>query len=494
MNKILLAIFLCGGLGGAVWFVAPFGKKEGDGRREGGTHTVTRGKLPITINEKGTLKTKNSTLLNAETYAKIEWIIEEGKTVKKDDVLVKLDKQDTEKQAEQLENQVTQLEAELKSATTNELIQQQQNQTNIEKAELAVEVAKVELRKFLEADDPAEQRKLALAVETAETDVQRNEDQVKANEELRREDFVTENQLREARILLKKAKNDLEGARMEQKSYADYRRPLDLRKKEAAVVEAERGLDQARKAAEAQLADKTAQVRQRETSLSRTKHQLTKTKEMLAKMEIKAPTDGTILYGNPDQPWERQNIKVGQQVWQGMVLLTLPDPSEMAVTIQIHEADVDKLKVGMHAFVTSETQKDKTLEGEIVKIDSVANAGQNWWGGDDVKRFKVEIALKGKDLNLKTGTSARAEIEIGEVEDALSVPLQAVHDKEGKRYCFRVGKGKPERVEVTLGASNETMVEVKTGLNEGDQVLLSDPGAADTDEKKEAPATAPDKP
>lgn len=463
MTRVLLVALLA---------LAACGKEKGDGPREGGTHAVARGRLPITLTEKGTLKTKNSTQLRAETYAKIEWIIEEGKSVKKDDVLVKLDKQDTEKQKEQLENQVTQLEAELKSATTNELIQKQQNQTNIEKAELALDVAKVELKKFLDADDPAERRKLALAVESAETDVGRNEDQVKANEELRKEDFVTENQLREARILLKKAQNDLETARMEQRSYEEYKRPLELRKKEAAVVEAERGLDQARKAAEAQLADKTAQVRQRESSLQRTKHQLQKTLETLSKMEIKAPTDGTVLYGDPDQPWERGNIKVGQQVWQGMNLITLPDPSEMAVTIQIHEADVDKLKVGMKAFVTSETQKDRTFEGAIVKIDSVANAGQNWWGGDDVKRFKVEIALTGKDLNLKTGTSARAEIQVGEIADCLAVPLQAVQEKEGKRYCVRRNGATTEEVEVAVGATNDTMIEIRTGLKEGDHVLL----------------------
>lgn len=473
MNKILIAILLCGGLGGAVLFIAPFEKpKEGDGPGEGGTHTVERGTLVITLAEKGTLKTKNSTFLRPETYAKIEWIIDEGVAVKKDDVLVKLDKQDMEKQKEQLENQVTQLEAELKSATTNELIQKQQNQTNIEKAELALEVARVELKKFLEADDPAEKRKLLLAVESAETDVQRNEDKVKAHEELRKEDFVTENDLREARILLKKAENDLQTARMELQSYEEYKRPLELRKKEAAVVEAERGLDQAKKAAEAQLADKQAQVRQRDSSLKRTKDQLEKTNEILSKMEIKAPTDGTVIYGNPDQPWERENIKVGQQVWQGMCLITLPDPSEMAVTIQIHEADVDKLKVGMEAVVTSETQKDKTFEGEVVKIDQVANAGQNWWGGDDVKRFKVEVALKGKDLDLKTGTSAKAEIHVGEVPDCLTVPLQAVHEKEGKRYCLRVQDGKTERVDVTCGASNDTMIEIKSGLSEGDEVAL----------------------
>jgi multidrug efflux pump subunit AcrA (membrane-fusion protein) len=136
---------------------------------------------------------------------------------------------------------------------------------------------------------------------------------------------------------------------------------------------------------------------------------------------------------------------------------------------------VDKLKIGMKAFVTSETQKDRTFEGEVVKIDQVANAGQGWWGGDDVKRFKVEVALKGTQLNLKTGTSARAEVQVDEIDGVLTVPLQAVHDKEGKRFCFRRVKGIAERVEVTLGTSNDTMVEVKSGLSEDDVVLLSDP-------------------
>ena len=148
----------------------------------------------------------------------------------------------------------------------------------------------------------------------------------------------------------------------------------------------------------------------------------------------------------------------------------------------------------MSAFITSETQKDVIYDGEVTKIDTVANAGRRHWGSDNVKRFRVEMTLKGKDLNLKPGTSARVEIQIGEVPDVIAVPLQAVFAKEGKHYCFRSNGGKPERVEVEPGRSNDSFVEIKSGLDKGDTVLLYDADIAesaepaDDDEKEEKPA------
>jgi multidrug efflux pump subunit AcrA (membrane-fusion protein) len=236
--------------------------------------------------------------------------------------------------------------------------------------------------------------------------------------------------------------------------------------------------------------------------LSRVQSHIKRTKKQIDKMTIKAPTDGTVLYGDPDNPWNVENIKVGGQVWHNMTLMTLPDPSEMAAVVQVHEADIDKVKLEMPAFITSEMQKDVIFDGAVVKIGTVANAGRRW-GGDNVKRFKVELTLKGEDLNLKPGTSARVEIQIGEVPDVLAVPLQAVFAKEGKHYCYRSNGGKPERVEVEPGRSNEAFVEIKTGLDEGHKVLLFDPEVADeaegdeeaeSDQGGEEPAKEPSKP
>ena len=421
--------------------------------------------------------------------------MDEGKTVKKGDILIEMDKKDTEARLEQYANQITQLEAELKSATTEEIIQVGQNKTDIEKAELALEVAKVELRKLMESDIPKQLRDKKLAIEEKEIALQDAEDQVEVNKDLVAEELASQYDLDQAKLRFKRAAIDLETAKMDLHSYETYVKPLDVRKRESAVTEAERGRDRAGKRAGAQLSSKQARVTQKKVQLSRVKVRHDRQKKILEQMTLKAPTDGTVLYGDPDQPWMAERVKVGGQVWRSMVLITLPDPSEMAVVIEVHEADIDKVKTGMAAFITSETQKDVIYDGEVTKIDTVANAGRRRYGRDNVKRFRVEMTLKGKDLNLKPGTSARVEILIGEVADVVAVPLQAVFAKEGKHYCFRSSNGgKPVRVEVEPGKSNDSFVEIKSGLEEGDAVLLYDAGIADAaepsdeDEKDEEPA------
>jgi HlyD family secretion protein len=490
---LLLVVVAAGGIAAwkSDWFSAS-GPPDDNGKA---SHVVRRQTLKMVLTERGTLKAKKSTQIVCEAHGKIAQLIDEGKSVKKGDILVELDKEETQNRLEQYENQITQLDAELKSATTEELIQVGQNLTDIEKAQLALEVAQVEFRKHKEATVPAKERELQLGIEEAEIKLTEAKDSLKVAEELFKEEFSTAYDVEQAKLALKRAENNVETAKMNWASYRDYDLPLETKKKESAVTEAERGLVRAKKRAEAQISAKEARVQQKRVQLSRVQSQIKRTKKELGKMTIPAPTDGTVLYGDPDNPWSVENIKVGGQVWHNMTLMTLPDPSEMAAVIQVHEADIDKVKLGLPAFITSEMQKDVIFDGEVIKIGTVANAGRRW-GGDNVKRFKVELTLKGKDLNLKPGTSTRVEIQIGEVPDVLAIPLQAVFAKEGKHYCYRGNGGSPERVEIEPGRSNESFVEIKSGLEEGDSVLLYDPeiseqgGDGDSDREGETEETS----
>ena len=240
------------------------------------------------------------------------------------------------------------------------------------------------------------------------------------------------------------------------------------------MIQAERGVGRTQKQVEAHLDAKQARVRQKRVTLEAVRKRLKRQEEILGKMTLKAPIDGTVMYGDPDHPWQRRNIKVGKQVWNSAGLVTLPDPKEMVVTIHIHEADIAKVKKGMSAFITSEMQKDKTHEGEVTKVDTVANVGRPW---ERVKKFKVEVSLTGKDLDLKTGTTAEVEIKIDELVDVLFVPVQAVHTKEGKFFCYVRDGSQDKRVDVKLGKANDSFVVVTEGLDEGDRVLLHSPAS-----------------
>jgi HlyD family secretion protein len=468
----IAALAVLGGVGLWAWRSGAFARKPEAAYREADTYVVRRGTLAITLVEDGTLKTKKATQIRAETNAKIEKLVDEGAQVKQGDVLVELEKTEVQRQIEQLENQVTQGESELKSARTELVIQEAQNLTDVEKAQLALEVAKSMLEKFIQGDNPQAKRQRELRIDKAESDVKRAEERVRLTEKMREQDLVTQERLDQERLQLKTARTELESAKLEMDLYLRYQEPLDLKQKEAALVEAERGLERARQRAEAQLEAKKAIVRQKEVSLRAAKERLEQQKEILAKMTLRAPRDGIVLYGDPDQPWTMENVKVGQHAFNNMCLITMPDDAEMAAIVYVHEADYSKVSLRMPAIVTSELQRGRAFSGEVVKIDVVPNAGNRWWSGDDSKKFKVEVAIQGENLQLRTGTSCRVELQLGEVPDVLFVPVQAVFAEGGKAYCTVLRDGAPQRVEVELGRSNETHIEVKKGLAEGDRVLL----------------------
>jgi len=489
--RSLLTLFVVATVAaGGLWYWAPWESAAVKHDYTGETHEVRRKTFRIALKVDGTLKTRKATNIRPEAPGKIEWIIEEGTRVEKGAELVRLDRKDAERQLETYQNQITQLEAELESAKTNLLIQKDQNLTDVAKAKLARDVARAELKKLLEADLPAEERKLKLAIEEAATTVGQEADKVEAYEELLKEEFVTRNDVEEARIRYKKAVEAEKTARMEYANFLNYKRDLDIRKKREAVTEAERNLKSAENKGRAQLKAKEAAVQQKSISLERARAQLKKQKKLLEQMVIRAPSAGTVLIGNPDQPWRSENLRVGGQVFPGMVVVTLPDPTEMAVIADVHEASIANVEKGMKAFVRSAADLDEVYEGEVVKIANVANAGRRW-RRSNVKRFRVEVALKGRDLDLKAGTSAKVEIQLGTVEDVLTVPPQAVYAKQGRFFCYVVRDGNVVEVPVEPGRDSDTEVEVKSGLSEGDRVLLRDPETID-EEAGEAAAGGPE--
>ena len=99
---LIVVVVIAGGV--AAWkfdlFSSP-GQTNGSGKA---SHVVKRQTLKIVLTERGTLKAKNSTKIICEAHGKIAQLVDEGKSVKKDDVLVEMDKDDTQNRLEQYEN------------------------------------------------------------------------------------------------------------------------------------------------------------------------------------------------------------------------------------------------------------------------------------------------------------------------------------------------------------------------------------------------------
>jgi HlyD family secretion protein len=138
----------------------------------------------------------------------------------------------------------------------------------------------------------------------------------------------------------------------------------------------------------------------------------------------------------------------------------------------------------MPATVTVETHKGEVFHGKVTEIATVATSQS--WTDESNKTFKVEITMDKSDVELRAGVTSKVEIQVEEIDDVLQVPIHAVFPEEGQHFCFVFADGGVERRVVEVGKNNAHHVEVTSGLEEGERVLLYDPRLDGDVETKES--------
>lgn len=190
-------------------------------------------------------------------------------------------------------------------------------------------------------------------------------------------------------------------------------------------------------------------------------------------MAIKAPRAGTVVYSTS---WRDDKKKVGDSAWRGERILEIPDLAAMKGEAEVDESDAGKIAVGQKVRFRLEAHPDIEFTGTVGSIWSTVQR-QSW--RSPIKIVKLTVALDATDpRKMRPGMRFRGVIETGRIAGALLVPADAVFPTDEGPVAFRksaVGYGR--RV-LTLGARNETSVEVKSGLEPGDRIARRDLDAA----------------
>jgi multidrug efflux pump subunit AcrA (membrane-fusion protein) len=145
----------------------------------------------------------------------------------------------------------------------------------------------------------------------------------------------------------------------------------------------------------------------------------------------------------------------------------------MKVEIKVHETWIDKIEPGQKAEIVIAAFPDQVFTGEVLKKAPLADQ-TNFWDSD-VKVYVTDVSIDGTHDFIKTGMTGKATIMIDKLEDVLHVPIQSVVTVDKKKMCYvKTSKGTEER-EVETGLFNDDFVEIKSGLVEGEEVLLNPP-------------------
>lgn len=473
-----IALFVVLVLIGGFAALATTWKNSGAGPTDLQAAIVSPQTFNVVLKEKGELKAAKSTDVKCEVEGRstIISLIPEGTPVQQGDLLVTLASDEIENKIRESELKEANAITTFESAKTELDIQRDKNASDIRKAELQIELKGLELKKYEEGDWAQKLKDAEVAIQQAEITLERRKQDFEASQKLYEKKYTTQTEYEEAEFNFKKAGWDLDKAKMALEVLNKYTHIADSKLKTSDLEEARKEAERVRKNAEAEEIKKLRNVEGREKELALIQDQLAKFRTQKEKCRIVAPTQGFVVYytgggGRWNMNSEGQ-IKEGAEVFERQVLMQLPDISEMMVTVRIHEAKTDKLKIDQPATVTVEGLPGRRFPGKVRKIAALADS-QNSWLNPDLKEYETEILLDPTDAPLKPGVTAHAEIMVTTVEDQLAVPVQAIYAKSGKRFVFRQNRNTSEAVPVEVGPVGNEWAAIASGLESGDRVLMA---------------------
>ena len=243
---------------------------------------------------------------------------------------------------------------------------------------------------------------------------------------------------------------------------------LDVRTAEVQTEELEKQNDLAQKEVEtfANSIDAQLAVQQASVDQKRALYQLKKSQ--LGELQVRPGIDGVL---------QELDVDVGQQVAQGTVLLKVAQPTQLKAALQIAETQAKDLTIGQKASVDTH---NGLIPGYVIRIDPAVLNGTR----------TVDVKLDGA---LPPGAvpqlSVEGTIEIEHLTDVLYVGRPVHGDAESTVGLFKLVDGGKEavRVSVVLGRASVNTVEIRKGLEIGDEVILSDMSASDNYDRVRLP-------
>lgn len=443
-------------------------------------HRTKRGDFMISIVEGGTLKAVHEITVRSELEgaAKIISIVPEGSYVKEGDLLVELDSSDLRERVNAQEVVFQNSQFSYVQGKESLAIQKSIIESNVKAAELTVEFAQSDLEKYQEGDWPQLKKNAETKITIAAVEAERAKDRLNWTAELQKKGYATKSELEADSLNLKRSEIGCDQAKEELRLLTKYDYPKRVRLLQANLDSAKKELERLKLRSASQVAQAEADLTARNSTLELHETRLNQLKAQLNLTKIYAPQDGLVIYASSSSPGSGVLIEEGAVVRQKQDIIKLPDISQMMVEIRVHESHVQKIKPGLAAYVTIDSLPDQQYKGTVRKVAVLPDSSSRYYN-PNLKVYATEIVIEDAIPDLKPGISARAEIIITNLTDVLKVPIQAVTTVKGEQVCYVEQGTTSVPVPVEVGMYNDTFIEVKSGLHEGDRVLLSPLGASD---------------
>jgi len=494
---------------------------------------VDRGSLESAENNEIVCKVKAKTPNSPATN--IRWVIDNGSTVRKGDKVVELD--DSALQDQRITQQIAMETAKgaWETAEQKLRIDNSTSEAAVKAKEVALKVAKITLEEYLKGLYEQSRVDFENKLVMASSDLAMWEERAAWSSRMSRpgRQYVTVAQAEadEARRL--NCELTLKNIKKQYEVLDKLTRTKNEEDLKGKVEVAVHDLATAQLQAEGLKIQDEVSIRTTKLTYEKELGKLRDLEEEIDNCTLHAPRSGMVVYWIEERSrWgggKQRIIAQGEAVDEGQKLMTIPNLSKMVVNARVHEAMAPRVRAdakretgfstlaefplylqpnplvaattaavfktdlrtpfvssyrrseqelvsrGQDARVRVAAFPDRTLQGHVTYISTVASVNDLF--ASDVKVYQTFVALDESLDGLKPGMDAEVTIEVdSKPEPVLAVPLQAIMggvEMGQKRKCFVKTEDGPQIKEITLGRSNEKMVEVADGLEEGDEVVLN---------------------
>jgi HlyD family secretion protein len=202
------------------------------------------------------------------------------------------------------------------------------------------------------------------------------------------------------------------------------------------------------------------QRQSRQATIQKLETKINRLEERIADASIASPMDGDILEVDSTLAVPGSVIKVGQN------LFTIADPSSAVVELEVDEEASSFLRLGQKVGLTV---GGSTLSGSISSIGKVAQVSSDGLGAT----ISIKVIPDTQDSSLLLGSTAVGEMELGVRPGVLLLPRGPYLTTGSQRYLYVVEEDTATRVEVVFGEVEGQLVEVLSGVEAGDEVIIS---------------------
>ena len=208
--------------------------------------------------------------------------------------------------------------------------------------------------------------------------------------------------------------------------------------------------------AEASAATARAQKEVAEAQLAQRISLFTQTQRVLTLTRITAPIAGFV---------SRRWVEPGATVTESAPLVSISQAATLKILSHVKTVDLEKIRPGTAAQVVAEGAPDKVFRGKVTQVQELAN-----FTGDE---SSVEIEVANPDGALKIGMIASASLPLEERRDGIFLPIGARVTTGGQQtHLFVLENGKARQKKVVLGKEQDGQIEVLSGLEPGQVVIV----------------------